>query len=100
MPVSYGALGVVFVFSSAFNALGKPLPSVVMALTRLLLLYLPLAYIGSYLFGVPGIFGAACLSNAAIGLGTVLWHRRSEDLRVEVKLKPIFRTSKCSTTEG
>jgi putative MATE family efflux protein len=39
VPISYGALGAVFVFSSAFNALGKPLLSVIIALTRLLLLF-------------------------------------------------------------
>jgi putative MATE family efflux protein len=84
VPVSYGALGIVFICSSAFNALGKPLPSVVMALTRLLLLYLPLAYMGNKLFGVSGIFGAACLANAAVGLGMFFWQRRSSYLRAEM----------------
>ena len=86
VPISYGALGVVFAFSSAFNALGKPLPSALMALTRLLLLYLPLAYLLSQWFGVSGIFAAACLSNAVVGLATFLWYRRSNDLRAEVNL--------------
>ena len=84
---SYGALAIVFVFSSAFNALGKPLPSVVMAITRLLFLYLPLAYLGSQWFGVSGIFASACLSNGLVGLGTFLWYRRSPDFRAEVKLE-------------
>jgi putative MATE family efflux protein len=87
VPLSYGALAIVFVFSSAFNALGKPLPSVVMAIIRLLVLYLPLAYLGSQLFDLPGIFGAACLSNVLVGLGTFLWYRRSQDFRAEVKLE-------------
>ena len=87
VPISYGALAIVFVFSSAFNALGKPLPSVVMAIIRLLMLYLPLAYLGSQLFDLPGIFGAACLSNVLVGLGTFFWYRRSQDLRAEVKLE-------------
>jgi Na+-driven multidrug efflux pump len=87
VPISYGALGVVLVFSSAFNALGKPLLSIVMAITRLLFLYLPLAYLGSQWFGVSGIFTAACLSNGAIALGTFLWYRRSNQLKAEVKLE-------------
>ncbi|MGK7873953.1 MAG: MATE family efflux transporter [Xenococcaceae cyanobacterium] len=76
VPMSYGALGIVFASSSSFNALGKPLSALGMSLSRLLLLYIPLAYLGSQLFGLPGIFGASCLSNLAVGLGAWLWHSR------------------------
>lgn len=63
--------------SSAFNALGQPLPALGMSLSRLLLLYVPLAYLGSQLFGLPGIFIAASLSN---GRGTKCEHLRHKDL--------------------
>ncbi len=76
VPISYGALGIVFTTSSAFNALGKPIPALGMSFSRLLLLYVPLAYLGSQLFGIFGIFGAACLSNGVVGLGAWLWHSR------------------------
>ncbi|MDJ0703356.1 MAG: MATE family efflux transporter [Leptolyngbyaceae cyanobacterium MO_188.B28] len=81
VPLSYGALGVVFIFSSTFNALGKPLPSVTMTLSRLFLLSVPLAYLGNWLFGVQGVFVAACLSNVAVGLGVYIWHARWGNLR-------------------
>ena len=58
-----------------------------MAIIRLLVLYLPLAYLGSQWFGVSGIFVSACLSNGLVGLGTFLWYRGSQDFRVEVKLE-------------
>lgn len=74
VPISYGALGIVLTASSAFNASGRPLSALGMSLSRLLILYLPLAYLGSQLFGVSGIFGAACLSNGLVGLGTWLLH--------------------------
>ena len=48
----------------------------VMSLCRLLLLYVPLAYSGSQLFGIVGIFGAACVSNSIVGLGAWLWQSR------------------------
>jgi Na+-driven multidrug efflux pump len=44
VPISYGALGIVFTASSVFNALGKPLPALGMSLVRLLLFYIPLTY--------------------------------------------------------
>ncbi|MDJ0578259.1 MAG: hypothetical protein QNJ65_24280 [Xenococcaceae cyanobacterium MO_234.B1] len=76
VPISYGALGIVFTASSAFNALGQTLPALGMSLSRLLLLYVPLAYLGSWLFGISGIFAAACLSNGVVGLGAWFWHSR------------------------
>lgn len=76
VPISYGALGVVLTASSASNALGKPIPAMGMSLSRLLLLYIPLAYLGSQLFGIAGIFCAACLSNGIVGLGAWLWQSR------------------------
>ena len=76
VPLSYGILGVVLMYCSTFNALGQPLPSVVITVSRLLLLYIPLAFLGSWLFGVNGIFGAACLSNMVVGIGLWLWQSR------------------------
>ena len=73
VPISYTTLGIVLICSSTFNALGKPLPSLVINLTRMLILYLPLAYLGNRLFGVLGIFAAICFSNLAVGIGTTIW---------------------------
>ena len=77
VPPSYGVLGVILITSSSFNAVGQPLPSVAITLSHLLLLYLPLAYLGSRWFGLLGIFGAACLSNLIIGLSVYFWNRRT-----------------------
>ncbi len=74
VPISYGALGIVFTASSALNGLGKPMLALFMSLFRLLLLYIPLAYLGSQLFGIFGIYGATCLSNVLVGLWAWLKH--------------------------
>ena len=84
VPLSYGALGIIYIFSSTFNALGKPLPSVAMTLSRMFLLYVPLAYLGSWLFGVQGVFGAACLSNVAVGIGVYIWHSHQSSFKAEI----------------
>lgn len=85
VPISYGAAGIILVSSSSFNALGKPVPSVVMTLTRMLVLYVPLAYLGSRLFGVNGIFAAACFANMAVGIGAYLWSRKTCSARASQK---------------
>ena len=83
VPISYGALGIVFTASSALNGLGKPMLALGMSLFRLVLLYIPLAYVGSQLFGIFGIFGAACLSNVLVGLWAWFWHSRQRYLGSE-----------------
>ncbi len=99
VPISYGALGIVLTASSALNALGKPLPVLGMSLSRLLLLYVPLAYLGSWLFGISGIFGAACLSNGLVGLGAWLWHSRWNNFDFEVPSGQLPSLQKVPTQE-
>ena len=76
VPVSYGAAGIIVVASSAFNALGKPIPAVVMTVLRMFVLYIPLAYLGSRLFGPVGIFAAATMANIVVGAGAWWWSDR------------------------
>jgi Na+-driven multidrug efflux pump len=76
-PVSYGAYGVVMVMNAAFNGLGKPMPAVYISVTRMLLLYVPLAILGRQWFGIAGIFGAYAIANVLSGLLSYLWARRT-----------------------
>jgi len=55
-------------WASAFNAIGKPQRAVVMIVTRLLVLNIPLAWLGAHYFGIIGIFGALALTNIISGL--------------------------------
>ena len=93
VPISYGALGVVFAASSALNGLGKPMLALGMSLFRLLLLYLPLAYLGSQLFGIFGIFGATCLSNLLVGIWAWSKHSRWSNPVVEVASSQVLSLS-------
>ena len=76
-PISYGAYGVVMVMNAAFNGLGKPMPAVYISVTRMMLLYLPLAILGRQLFGIAGIFAAYAAANLLSGLLSYLWARRT-----------------------
>jgi Na+-driven multidrug efflux pump len=76
VPVSYGANGIILLSSAVFNALGKPLPATVITVTRWLILYIPMALTGGYLFGVAGVFAAVCLANFAVGLAAFVWNQK------------------------
>ena len=91
VPISYAAAGIIFMASSTCNALGKPIPSMVMTVSRMVGLYIPLAYLGSRLFGINGIFAAACLANLVVGIGAYLWNQKacnvkaSEEHKLEIQ---------------
>ena len=76
-PVSYGAYGIVMVVNAAFNGLGNPMPGVMISVTRILVLYVPLAFAGRALFGVAGIFGAYAIANILSGVLGYFWARRA-----------------------
>ena len=63
--------------SASFNALGKPIPSTVLAFTRMFVIYVPLALLFNHWFGFKGIFFATALANITVGLLSYLWFRRT-----------------------
>jgi putative MATE family efflux protein len=72
-PISYGAYGIVMVVNAAFNGLGNPMPGVVISVTRILVLYVPLAILGMRFYGITGIFVAYAVANIASGILGYLW---------------------------
>ena len=81
VPLSYGTAGIIQVSSSVFNALGRPIPAVLMTVGRMIGLYIPLAYIGGQIWGITGIFIAACVANLGAGLGAYWWNQRACGLK-------------------
>ena len=76
VPVTYGTFGIMLPASSIFSSLGNPLPTVVMTVARTFVLYVPLAYLGAWFYGVTGAFAAAGTANICVGAGAYLWSRR------------------------
>lgn len=56
VPACYGAQGVLQFSTTALNVLEKPLHAATLMMVQMFVLYIPLAYAGSHLFGIPGIF--------------------------------------------
>ena len=83
VPFSIGFMGLNNVASASFNALGQPMPPLVLALSRMIVLYVPLAILGDYLYGYAGIFGTTALANVINGLAAAYWNRVSIDNSVQ-----------------
>jgi len=77
MPISYGMLGCAFLITSVFNAMNKPFLAIGLNLVRMLVLYIPLAVIGSKLAGLTGLFVGLCLANLAAGVVSIIIERLS-----------------------
>jgi putative MATE family efflux protein len=75
VPVTFGAFGVSMVTSTAFNALGKPLPSTVLMFVKMIVVYIPLATLGSRYIGLLGIFGAYAIAHLVMGTAAFFWLR-------------------------
>ncbi len=76
VPISYIALGFAMTANSSFNAIGKPLPAMFISLTRTILVYAPLAFLLARLFGLIGVFAAACTANFIAGGVGRIWFQR------------------------
>jgi putative MATE family efflux protein len=73
---SWGAYGLVMAVNASFNGSGRPLPSVFISSTRVIFVFLPLAFAGRSLFGLHGLFAASTIANLIVGLMAYLWLKR------------------------
>jgi len=88
VPVSYGMLGISKLTAASLNAINRPLVSATIMMIHMFVLYIPLAYVGSHLLGLRGLFAGISLANVAAGaiaLLVIAWTRREEPTVVLLK---------------
>lgn len=68
IPMTYGILGTVFLTTHAMNAIGKPFSGNLLAASRLVIIYLPLAYLFNIYLKIEGIFIARLIANSIVGI--------------------------------
>lgn len=76
IPPTFGAQGLIMLSVSTLNSMGRAIQSLWINITRLLILGLPLAYLGSELMGIKGIFFGTALANIAVGAWSAWWVSR------------------------
>lgn len=74
---TFGFLAMQNSASFSFNALGRPLPPLILAVSRLLVVYVPLAILAGNLYGAIGIFWVTALVNVAAGIAAAAWNRNT-----------------------
>ncbi len=90
LPISFGFVGLAMIASSACNGLNRPFESFVVQIFRLFILIVPLAMIGSWRFGILGVFGGIFVGNLIAGVISITWVKFSVFLKTEKLIqKPI-----------
>jgi len=72
IPISYGLRGCAYLTVSVLNAINKPILGIGLNLVWMVMLYIPLAVIGSRIAGLAGLFVGLCLANLLAGILAII----------------------------
>lgn len=89
-PISYGAYGMVMIMNASFNGMGKPMPAVHISVSRMALIYVPLAFVANRYFGITGIFVAYAFANIVSGVIAYIWARASVQEQCDAHAEPLI----------
>ena len=68
VPISIGFMGMVNVANASFNALSKPVPPLILSVSRLVIVYIPAAIAAGHYFGYVGVYVATTAVTVLFGL--------------------------------
>ena len=88
VPLSYAAFGIALLVASMFNSMQMPLKATWLAALRLAVLAIPLAWLGSTLWDLPGLFLGIAVANLTMGFVAGLYARREVKLVADGILEP------------
>jgi len=89
VPISIGCMGVMMISTQSFNALGKPMPPLVISINQTLLVYIPLAILGNYLWGYTGIFIAMAFTTILMGIVSWYWLNSVIKTRIDAEERQV-----------
>lgn len=74
---SYGFQGLVMLSTAVFNGINRPYPATFFAVARMVILYVPMAWLGSKFIGINGIFWAGFIANLLAGSAAFIFLHRT-----------------------
>lgn len=70
-PMGIGFMGIMSIATNSFNALGKPIPPLILSVLQMIVINIPLILLGNYLWGYRGIYAAGVVTT--VSLAGVAW---------------------------
>lgn len=84
VPLGYGMQGVIILTNSSFNAMHRPMTALVLSIIRLFVFFVPVSYVGSILFDIPGLFWGNVIANILMaGVSYLVFKRELSKQRHE-----------------
>ncbi|MCK4777350.1 MAG: MATE family efflux transporter [Actinomycetia bacterium] len=68
VPLGFGLAGALLLATIALNVLHRPLHAALLSIIQMFALYVPLVFAGSFLYGIPGIFGGITIAYILSGI--------------------------------
>jgi Na+-driven multidrug efflux pump len=88
LPLGYGLQGIIILTNSSFNALHKPMTTLMLSIVRLFVCYVPISYAGSVLFGLTGFFIGGVIGNLLMAfISFYLFNKRFKSGAFNVETK-------------
>jgi putative MATE family efflux protein len=75
VPFGYGMQAITRLVGSTFNAIDRPFNAAVVNLVRIAGLFIPLAYLGAWFYGLEGVFAGVLMANVLAGMIALIWAR-------------------------
>ena len=76
-PLSIGFMGMTAIAGACFNAMGQPIPPLIISIARMFVVYIPLAILFDYYWGYVGIYIATAVSSILLGVVSWFWNRHA-----------------------
>jgi len=72
-PIAAGFGGMMNIVGNSFNALGKPMPPLILSILQMIVVNLPLIILGNYLWGYRGIYVGGVITTISLALVGWRW---------------------------
>ncbi|MBL4819984.1 MAG: MATE family efflux transporter [Gammaproteobacteria bacterium] len=92
LPLGYGFQGIIILSNSSLNALHRPVEALYLSASRFFVFYVPLAWLGSHYFGLPGFFIGAMIGNGLMAMISLRTFKKAVDLE-QRQLAPVEEPS-------
>jgi len=76
VPLGYGLQGIIILSNSSFNAMHLPMKALLLSVLRLFVFYVPIAYGGSLMFGLKGLFWGCVIANFVTAGVAYFWFNK------------------------
>ena len=77
VPLGYGMQGVIVLTNSSLNAMHRPMTALALSVIRLFVFFVPISVLGSYVYGLQGLFVGNVIANVAMAGVSLLVFKRA-----------------------